>query len=575
MSVSRSQGYPIGPFRFLVYTSIAVRAAFRVSAIHSDTELSYPSLVESSDTDSGSSVAVMTYLRSILETITHTDIIRLMLHFMLGTANEQQHDTKPSRPTALARSRQSESLIISNANSRDHPSPNLLTLTNIIQGYLASRNHQTVTASLRLLSTLLRSWHNLTATTLFRVQWAKTVEKRRSIEMHDQILDEMHSMAEDILDEDDLEAYYEAHLQDAQINIELHVCFEQQITPAELDFSVARLNAKDVKRQHVITSEDPLLLRLLSLLEDFLVNDIEINLSLSETFAALASCSEISLEGWLLGPKSSPIPPPKVEGAVQTVEGATMISQARANNLGSVSPVLMRLRGLIERIDKIRADIQDFDIYLSERRHVFRVGEEINEAVAEVPVRKSQDTGEGQKSKARDQVAIGSISERLKASSNVSRASSPRGRRKDNAEHYEAPPNSLVKRLNHLRLSPSRSPTKTLERQYSPSPLRRTSVSSRTSSGLHSPRGPPDILHRKIRLMAYSGCRRQLWESMDSETGSIRSESTRAEPDIAGETREISLSHLLTNVIILQEFILELAAIIQVRASLFGEVNVE
>ncbi|KAL9025116.1 MAG: hypothetical protein Q9180_007721 [Flavoplaca navasiana] len=381
-------------------------------------------------------------------------------------------------------------------------------------------------------------------------------------------------MAEDILDEDDLEAYYESHLQDAQVNIELHVCFERQITPAEIDFSEARVNAKDVKRQHVITTEDPILLRLLSLLEDFLVNDIEINLSLSETFAALASCSETSLEGWLLGPKSSPIPP-RVKGAVQTVEGATMTSQARANNLGSVSPILMRLRGLIERIDKIRADIQDFDIYLSERRHVFRVGEEINEAVAEVPVRKSQHTGEGQKSKARDPVAIGSISERLKASSNVSRASSPRGRQKDNAEHYEAPPNSLVRRLNHLRLSPSRSPSKTLERQYSPSPLRRTSVSSRTSSGLPSPRGPPDILHRKVRLMAYNGCGRPLRESMDSETGSIRSESTRAEPDTAGETREISLSHLLTNVIILQEFILELAAIIQVRASLFGEVNVE
>ncbi|KAL8886278.1 MAG: hypothetical protein Q9215_005996 [Flavoplaca cf. flavocitrina] len=516
----------------------------------------------------------MAYLRSILETVTHTDIIRLMLHFMLGTPNEQQHDTKPSRPSALARSRKSESLIMSNANSRDHPSPNLLTLTNILQGYLGSRNHQTVTASLRLLSTLLRSWHNLTATTLFRVQWAKTVEKGHSMEMHDQILNEMHSMAEEILDEHDLEAYYESHLQDAQVNIELHVCFERQSTPAEIDFSEERLNAKDVKRLHVITTGDPLLLRLLSLLKDFLVNDIEINLSLSETFAALASCSETSLEGWLLGPKASPIPP-KVKGAVQTAEGATVTSQARANDLGSVSPILIRLRGLIERIDQIRADIEDFDIYLSERRHVFRVGEEINEAVAEVPGRKSQDTGEGQKSKARDQVAIGSISERLKASSNVSRASSPRGRQKDNTEHYEAPPNSLVRRLNHLRLSPSRSPSETLERQYSPSPLRRTSVSSRTSSGLPSPRGPPDILHRKVRLMAYSGCGRPLRESMDSETGSIHSESTRAEPDTAGEMREISVSHLLTNVIILQEFILELAAIIQVRASLFGEVNVE
>ena len=58
-----------------------------------------------------------------------------------------------------------------------------------------------------------------------------------------------------------------------------------------------------------------------------------------------------------------------------------------------------------------------------------------------------------------------------------------------------------------------------------------------------------------------------------SETSSIRSESVTAETKAADETREVTLSHILTNVIILQEFILELAAIVQVRASLFGEVK--
>jgi len=37
--------------------------------------------------------------------------------------------------------------------------------------------------------------------------------------------------------------------------------------------------------------------------------------------------------------------------------------------------------------------------------------------------------------------------------------------------------------------------------------------------------------------------------------------------------REASLSHILTNVVILQEFILEVVAIMQVRASMFGEVR--
>jgi hypothetical protein len=40
-----------------------------------------------------------------------------------------------------------------------------------------------------------------------------------------------------------------------------------------------------------------------------------------------------------------------------------------------------------------------------------------------------------------------------------------------------------------------------------------------------------------------------------------------------GEERLVTVSHALTNVIVLQEFLLELAALVQVRAGLFGEVR--
>ncbi|KAL8672278.1 MAG: hypothetical protein Q9168_003249 [Polycauliona sp. 1 TL-2023] len=532
--------------------------------------LLYPSLVESSDIDSGSSVAVMTYLRAILENITHTDIIRRLLHFMLGDPSEQQHDTKPSRPTALARRRKSEALITNDTNMRDHPSPDLLTLTNVLQGYLASRNHQTVTASLRLLTTVLRLWHNMAATKLFRVQRVKAAGKGRPEAIHDHLLDDLYSMAENVLDEDDLEACYDSHLEDAKVSIELHACFVQQLTPAETGYSEGCSLPKGHEQQHMIVAEDPLLTCMLSLLEDFLVNDIEVNLSLSETFAALASCSETSLEGLLL------IPNLKGKSAAPTSGGPTMHSQAPAPDPSDTSPILTRLGALVERINRLRAEIQDFDIYLSERRHIFRVREEIDEAVAEVPVPRARETEEGHKAKSRDQPAIGSITERLKASSNdISRASSPRGRQQDSVERHEAQPTSLVRRLNQLRLSPSRGPSRRLERQYSPSPLRRTSVSSRTSSGLPSPRGPPDMLERKIRLKTHTEGRWTLRESIDSETGSVCSETIGAGPGATEAMKEISLSHLLTNVVILQGFILELAAIIQVRASLFGEVCID
>ncbi|KAL8775347.1 MAG: hypothetical protein Q9209_000355 [Squamulea sp. 1 TL-2023] len=517
----------------------------------------------------------MTYLRCIFESITHTDIIRLLLHYMLGSPGEQQRDKKSSRPTTLARRRKSETLITNNANRPDDPSPDLLTLTHILQGYLASRNQQTVTASLRLLATILRLWHDTAATRLFKVQLG--AGKQRPIEVHDQYLDNLYSMGEDILDDDILEASYETHLQDAQVIIELHSCSAQQLIHAEDDSSAAPFAQQDrwTVQQHGIIPEDPLFICLLSLLEDFLVNDIEINLSLSETLAALASCSKTSLEGWLLGPSSTETSHTAFGGTTKTASHPTTTGPAPTSSLNTTSPILTRLSALIKRIDKFRGEIQDFDIYLAERRHVFRVGEEIDEAVADVPIRRSHDLGDGQVSKHRDQVAIGSISERLNSSNSVSRSSSPRGRRQGDVEHHQAPPKSLVGRLSQLRLSPSRSPSKKSETPYSLSRLRRTSTSSRTSSGLPSPRGPPDVLQRKIRLKVDSGRRRRLRENTDSEASSMRSGSSRAEPDDGDEMREISLSHLLTNIIILQEFILELAAIIQVRASFFGEVSLD
>jgi hypothetical protein len=39
------------------------------------------------------------------------------------------------------------------------------------------------------------------------------------------------------------------------------------------------------------------------------------------------------------------------------------------------------------------------------------------------------------------------------------------------------------------------------------------------------------------------------------------------------EEKKVSVNHVLTNVIVLQEFLLEVAALVQVRAGLFGEVR--
>ena len=72
----------------------------------------YPSLLESSDVDGGSSVAVLTYLRRILESLDHPDMINLILHYLLalpeGGASATSVDVEPS--VSAARKRKSMDL---------------------------------------------------------------------------------------------------------------------------------------------------------------------------------------------------------------------------------------------------------------------------------------------------------------------------------------------------------------------------------------------------------------------------------------------------------------------------------
>ncbi|KAL9013168.1 MAG: hypothetical protein Q9173_002121 [Seirophora scorigena] len=530
----------------------------------------YPSLVESSDNDSGSSVAVLTYLTYILEKLNETSVIRLLLRYMLAAPAQPSPVKKPSRPSTLAQRRKSETLISNNAHRSDDPSPDLVTLTNILHCYLMSRNQQTVTASLRLLATLLRSWHEFANTTLMKIQSSHSASSKRPKSMHDQQLNVLYSLAEDLLDDEALEALYESHLQDAQIMLETHPCSAPQLL-FPYDEILEKIVPKKRSIQRMIIPDDLLVTCLLSLLENFLVNDIEVNLSLSETLATLASCKETSLEGWLMSSPSEAL----VDDGAKNEDRRESTGSSRKEP--DASPVFARLESLVERIDRLRQDIQDFDIHLSERRHIFKVGGEIDDILAGIPSRKSHEShGQRKRSAQKDRTAVSSISGRLEASRDVSRSTSPRGRQGGHSSGNYPQPKSVVGHLSHLHLSPSPSSSSPLERTYSPSPLRAQSISTTASSRLPSPRGPPDALRQKIRLKITTlGSRGQPRGSGGSETSSLYSESVKAGSAVVGggEEKEISLSHLLTNVIILQEFILELAAIIQVRASLFGEVG--
>lgn len=567
-------------------------------------QLLYPSLMESSDADGGSSVAVLTYLRCILESIDNQELIHLTLHYLLAIPDIPEDERKPARPTTLARRRKSQTLITNLAQGQEKPMPDLFTLVDLVLTSLRSRNQQTVTATLRLISVILRGQHQSAVSTMIKTQYSGDLPIR-TIGAHNRDTALLFSMAEDLIYHDDLREAYDAHLEDARTLLESHCCTLLLLPPL-----LSKIGSKNVVstcfeervdplKPHSIKVDDPLLTALVSLLEDFLVNDIATNMGLTQAFAALISCGNTRLEYWLLqehteydgSPKRSAISDDgldesdhddtimlnnRVSSCKQNAKSPERVSLPESHVASRVSsPVFAALDSLVQQVETFRHDIQEFDTYLAERRHVFKVGDDIDKDVANdsnAHSRRSEDSSRLTYSKTGNTTQIGSISERLMSetsSTDISRSSSPRGRQKD----VPLTPN-LVGRLGHLKISPSPSPSKTDSRAFSPSPLRKDSFTPTPPERVITPMGPADALLQKIKIKTKEGNdENHRGDVGGSETSSVRSGSVVLDTHATEEFKETTLSHLLTNIVILQEFILELAAIIQVRASLFGEVQ--
>lgn len=516
------------------------------------------------------------------------------MQYLLGLPEPEADDSNVSRPTTLARRRKSYTLRRDLAREEEKPSPELFTLVDLILTSLQSRNQQTITATLRLCSTIFSKQHLYAIPTLVKVCKPEATDYRRPLKTHNLQVDTLLLMAEDLATNDELEESYESHLEDVQTLLETHCCAAELLALPGMNVSLSceakvehTTPGSGAAGYHAIDTDDPLLPRLLHLLKNFLANDIETNLSLTQVFVVLASCGNTSIEGWLIGGTGQECcssnqddhPAKNTDEDMEESSTATSGNQSGSfNSSGPASLIFAALESLVEQVDSFRQKIQEFDIHLAERRRTINVGEEKESTSAGIsaPSRASEDSNSPSIQQPQKSSHIVSFPQKFLSettSSNVSRASSPRGRWRDD------PPSALAKKLGYLQISPSPSPSKGLPRTTSASPLRRNLSPTRSKP---SNRKPPikasNALFQKITVSAAHPSRAAntaLQDATDSESSSsVHRESVeQAEQDMEEEVREISLGHLLTNVIVLQEFILELAALIEVRASLFGELG--
>ena len=601
----------------------------------------YPSLLQSSDADGGSSVAVLTYLWRILEEVEHPDLINLILQYLLALTDSLSSEPITPRSPAVENKRQSLLSLSQVDGAEQALTPSFFNLTDLILGGVASQDAGTVTAALRLTTTLFVKHHPRAYSTILKVSTHVASETHRVYGALDYELSEYFELVNRIGGEAGVDEAYENCLRDTVGLVESHACSATRLGMTKGGAAIETRHrsailedqSQTVQPHHLI-QDDPLISALMALLETFYTNDIETNLGLTNVLAHLAACPYTGLEGWLIvDPKNFELnlgntqltsaDEAEIEAELDEdvsddagVEARTDPDKAEEARIGAfhascqvpswtkeATPrVLQVLQMLSQQLDNLRPTVPNLDHLLASRKRAFSGLDEMERQVqppvsaARTPidsVRPSRDA-----SRAR-------IAGPDSALSNVSGSeATPRGRSIAGVAGLprQGASSTSPSKRNPRPVGPVRpqSPLSISQRNLStsPQPNRMLSplaatvmtpdddepqpLSARARSRMRA--AEAEVLDRKLRFPTKLGQRKAELVNHESLTatsgnGDQPSDADRP-PEAQGRTsdgddsREASLSHVLTNIVILHEFVLELMALIQVRCSLLdGEVR--
>ncbi|CCU81653.1 hypothetical protein BGHDH14_bgh03049 [Blumeria hordei DH14] len=584
-------------------------------------QLLYPSLLESSDLDGGSSVAVLTYLRRILEVLDHPDMIHLILHYLLALPDTTPSPANTRIAISAARKRKSIDLATLMASHAELEStPALFNLIDLIHGSLKSPSRETISVTLQLVSVILRRHHKFAVSTLLRTSLVMYEGPQRTIGAQDRIIQFLFDLVENIDVDGDLDETYENHLKDCMSTIENHPCSMKIICPkpnggGAIKFPSSHATIPGAPREiriHTLRPDDPMLQIMIGILDNFILNSIETNLSLTATITDLATCGFMRIDGWLLPDKSNYIYE-QVQGPDLTENSsekddlnsfeACEKNHIRALKLAHRIPklndsqlpsLLMTLKKIVGQVAFYRERIPRFDELLQQRREAFHVASSTESASNTVRQPQPQVKTESVTGRMSRPNAFDTFTQRfLTEIGTPSRPKSPRSHKKRERLSGFAGGFGFVS-LNGSRSAsnPSNSPT-VLDLPFSGSSQ---PISTNPNDGGDSAIAKNEtlanqatafegmdqrIMSKKISLPPIVGHTASKpfieMELENKEVSGVASRSTIVSTDIGGEEKMevnlVSINHILTNVIILQEFLLELAALIQVRATLFGEVG--
>ncbi|ETN43012.1 uncharacterized protein HMPREF1541_02170 [Cyphellophora europaea CBS 101466] len=536
-------------------------------------QLLYPSLLESSDVSGGSTAAVIAHLARILMALEPQKLAQRMLQYLLAAkAADPDNITKRPRARFSMSRRKSLDTLAALAEAAQSPSPDLFNLLDLITMSLKSKHSYTVNSCLKLLSVILTRHHPSALSAMFRLESLDETALDKSMSIFNESLTRYFDQAAEIArDETTLDESYQASLTDAKFRIERHSCS----TTATSDGQAL------IKVPTSIHAECKLLNALLDRLETLFSNDTLTNLGLTQCIMDVAACENISVHGWLVPLRSEP----------------------PHRNVTSV------IEKLNQQIKRWRGFFPEWDNLIAKRR------DELSEADSGSDVRSpsgpSDPVVKAQSTPPRS----------IQGSRPVTPTTATRGRPLANAPTFGSIDNTIAS-------SPTPNPrTPLAQRPLAGSPLRQAYFSRNESSS------SPSRLERSASQKATELNDSPASEvsmnkasendleallktmiTLDIESGDMPEESSPLLPVHAGRShedgrsptanrslltpgdglggsgtvtptpsavesedrdnkREISLSHILTNAVILQEFILEIAAMVQIRGTMIGEVD--
>jgi hypothetical protein len=511
-------------------------------------QLLYPSILQSSDTDAGSSVAVLTYVTTILAALDYPDLVHNILAYLLAIRDaptpadmerkpERRSSEPPRSPTAIKR-RQSLMLLAATKDPEDAVEPTLFNLVDLISNSLSSNNGSTVYAALSLASTIINRQKKYAFGTLLKSHDVSTNGATRTAGAQDLELEKYSELALS-LHELGLDEAYAGLADDVRLTIETQVSFGQPSPDPGVSSESQKTN------MYTLREEDAFMRLLSALLRSFFTNSVDVNLALTQVLISIASCIEIRLDVWFA-----------MEATQYAFEGTafetkkswqSLLDEEEVDALSDLekasrrptwsdkqTPIVYRvLQTLADELATVRDSVPNLDQLISGRKNMLQAAS-LDAPVPDVHSLSGSPMPthlhpESTRSQPRGHSRASSTSSAVRGHKQVTESTA-------SADHSSVPSpagDQPCADQNNATASQSSSHTRQPSRSiFQPPPPEAPSTT--------------DVLMQKI--------------TFDTEKESSE--------------RTASLNHVLTNVIVLQEFVLELVAVLQVRAAVLGEKEV-